>query len=343
MASGIPIYHVGQWFDAQPRSTTMFYATAKHTNPSKLLLLPGYHIITSPYYEYFGDNQQKFLDMIGREALRFMDRWLKGVPNGIDTEPPVTLYVMGKGLRQESEWPPARAVSTDLFFAAGHVLASQIPAAGADTYKTDYTHDSSFGPTRGNRWLMFVLPDKAPDRADLDKKCLTWTTAPLDRDTEVTGHPLVEFWASSTAGDGDFFVYLEDVGPDGRATLVDEMPQRAGFSGLYDNDTLIRRGASGVDLMPDLPWHGYEKAQYNPNVFGGGPVKITFDLFPTSWVFAKGHRIRVSLAAADWPTFALNPELSPANDPAAADTVTPAITILHGPDHPSRVVLPVMP
>ena len=122
------------------------------------------------------------------------------------------------------------------------------------------------------------------------------------------------------------------------------MPQRAGFAAVHDNDTMILRGASGVDVEPELPWHGYEQSQYNPSIFADGkPVKITFDLHPTSWVFKKGHRMRVSLAAADWPTFRLHSALSPANDPAAPDNVVPTITILRGPDHPSRIILPVIP
>jgi hypothetical protein len=343
MESGIPIYHLGGWFDAQPRSTTLFYATAKDTNPSKLLMLPGYHILMSPFYEYLGDNQQTYLDMIGREQLRFMDKYLKGMDNGIDTEPPVTLYVMGKGLRQEADWPLPGQTLTDYYFSDKNTLTTDKPAAGHDAYQTDFTHDSRFGSRKGNRWLMFIIPDDAPDRAELDKKCLTYTSAPVVQDTEVTGHPIVEFWASSTARDGDFFVYLEDVTPDGKAVLIDEMPLRAGFAALHDNNTMILRGATGVDVKPELPWHGYEKAQYNNNVFAdGAPVKLTFDLHPTSWVFKKGHSIRVSIAAADWPTFRLNPVLSPANDPASPDNVIPTITILRGPDHPSRIILPVI-
>jgi putative CocE/NonD family hydrolase len=344
MESGIPIYHLGGWFDAQPRSTTLFFATAKNTNPSKLLMLPGYHIIMSPFYEYFGDSQQKYMDMIGREQLRFFDRYLKGIPNGLDTEPPVTLYVMNSGLRQEQEWPPSRQVSTDYYFADGGALAASAPAPGSMQYKADLSHDSRFGPNKGNRWLMFIIPPEAPDRAELDKKCLTYTTAPLERDTEVTGHPIVEFWAQSTAPDGDFFAYLEDVAPDGRAILISEMPQRAGFAALHDNDTMILRGAARVNVKPELPWHGYEKAHYDPQIFASGaPVKLAFDLHPTSWVFKKGHRIRVSLAAADWPTFNLHPALSPANDPASPGNTVPTITILHGADHPSRITLPVIP
>lgn len=344
MKSGIPIYNVGGWFDAQPRSTTIFFSTARKTNPSKLLMIPGYHILASPFYKYLGENQDRVLNGINVETLRFFDRWLKGIQNGIDTEPPISIDVMGKGWRTENEWPLARQKNTDYFFSGGNALATAPGAAGADDYKSDFTHDSSFGPNKGNRWLMYIIDDRVPDRVEKDKQCLTYTTGILDSDTEVTGYPIADFWVSSTAGNGDFFLYLEDITPDGKAVLVDESPMRAGFAGLKDINRIILHGATGVDVLPKLPWHGYEKADYVDGIFNGGNiVELKFDLLPTSWVFKKGHRIRLSIATADWPTFLLDPTLSPSNRPDAPDNILPTITIHRDADHPSRIILPVIP
>ena len=344
MEFGIPIYHVGGWMDAQPRSTTLFYATAKKTNPSKLLMIPGYHILTSPFYRYFGESQERALKGIGTETLRFFDRYLKGVKNGVDTEPPVNLFVMGKGWRSENEWPLAREKYTNFYFGGENMLSVKQAEGGADSYKTDFTHNSGFGPKKGNRWLMYVIPDEVPDRAELDKQCLTYTTAPMDEDLEVTGHPIIDFWVSSSADDGDFFAYLEDVAGDGKAVLITESPVRAGFAGLHDINKVIRRGASGVDVLPKLPWHGYEKADYVDGIFAGGKiVELKYDLLPTSWVFKKGHRIRVSIAAADWPTFRLDPKLSPSNKPDDPANIIPTVKIYRDATRPSHIELPVIP
>jgi putative CocE/NonD family hydrolase len=187
-------------------------------------------------------------------------------------------------------------------------------------------------------------PDEMPVRTEQDKLCLTYTTAPLDRDTEVTGHPIVEFWASSTADNGDFFVYLEDVDENGEAILVTEGLLRAGFSELHDNDAMIRDGATGVDVKPELPWHGYKKSQYDDAVFANGnTARLTIDLLPTSWLFREGHSIRISIACADWPTFEILPELSPTNDPADPNNTIPDITIFRGGDRPSSISLPIIP
>lgn len=131
-------------------------------------------------------------------------------------------------------------------------------------------------------------PEKVPDRTQEDEKCLTYTTAALSEDTGITGYPILSLYVSSTSDNANFHVYLEDVDENGKAILVTEGLLNAGFAGQYDNDTMILGGSTGIDVLPDLPWHGYETAQYNADVFSdGGVVELTFELFPTSWTFKK--------------------------------------------------------
>jgi len=149
---------------------------------------------------------------------------------------------------------------------------------------------------------------------------------------------------SSTADYGDFFIYLEDVDETGEALLVSEGLLNAGFKNLVSNDEEILSGKSGVNVLPELPWHGFEKAEYVHQVFADGKIiELLIDLKPTSWVFKKGHRIRVSIAAADWPTFRLNPRLAPDNNPKNPANIVPLITVHRGKDHPSRIELPIIP
>jgi predicted acyl esterase len=344
MESGIPIYNHGGWMDPFIRGTMELYATLKDTNPSKLVVDAGYHEGYSPYWEYFGENEEKILQKYGIEMLRYYDHYLKGIKNGINTESPVLIYNMnGEGWRTENEWPLARQELTKYYFNESGVLNTQISNSGSDLYTVDYEHDSRWGSYKTNRWQMFE-PDELPVRTEMDKLCLTYTTAPLAKDTEVTGHPIVEFWASSTANNGDFFFYLEDVDENGEAILVTEALLRAGFNELYDNNTMIMDGITGVDVLPELPWHGYKKSQYNDNVFeNDNIVQLTVDLLPTSWVFKDGHSIRVSIACADWPTFEILQELSPSNDPSDPNNIVPDITIFRDADHPSSIMLPIIP
>ena len=168
------------------------------------------------------------------------------------------------------------------------------------------------------------------------------TSRPLEQDTEVTGHPIVHFWVSSTADYGDFFVYLEDVDEKGEAYYITEGKLRAGFAGLVPQEDMLPSEAR-IDVLPDLPYHGFKDSDYVKGIFAGGNiVELTFDLFPTSWVFKKGHRIRVPIACADWPTFDLHPRLSLRNDPNDPVDIVPTVIVYRDAKHPSRIELPVI-
>ena len=190
---------------------------------------------------------------------------------------------------------------------------------------------------------MFGVAETLPYRTEMDKQSLTYTTEPLSEDTEVTGHPIVHVWASSTADYGDFFFYLEDVDENGESVLVTDYYHRAGFATLVDNDEMIPNNP-GIDVLPDLPWHGYREADYTDRVFADGAiVEVVTDLHPTSWVFKAGHRIRLSIATADWPVFELHPKLSPSNRPDGSDNIVPTIAIHRGGERASYIELPVIP
>jgi len=347
MKKGIAVYNVGGWFDTFVRGTTEYFATMEKTNPSRMLIVPGFHGGGGPYWEYLGEAPDILMDNGFQELLRFYDRYLKGIDNGIDREPPVLIYVMnGEGFRQENEWPLARGEERKLYFGPGNSLSDKRGTPGHDRYVAEFTHDARWGKKKGNRWLatMGRAPDALPIRTALDKKCLTYTSQPMAADTEVTGHPVVRFWVSSSADYGDFFVYLSDVDEKGEAVQVTEGVLRAGFAKMVDNDEAIMGGGSGVDVLPDLPWHGYESTDYVHAIFAGGNVvELEFDLKPTSWVFRRGHSIRVSIACADWPTFRLHPRLCPDNDPENPANIVPIITVFRDDKRPSYITLPVIP
>ena len=348
MRAGIPVYHFGGWFDAFTRGTFELYCTMAAANPSKLIVGPSYHDFTSgPFWRYFGISGEQAEDFYLTEHLRFYDRYLKGIRNGIDAEPPIYLYVMnGCGWRFEDAWPPARGVLTRYFFAGNHLLTRARCEEGADTYKADLAHDARYTESQGNRYLAIGMnaPSAPPIRTEKDKQCLSYTSEPFPADTEVTGHPLARLWVSSTANDGDFFVYLEDVDENGEALLVSEGQLRAGFAGLRDNNKMVREGRTNVEVLPKLPWHGFHRSQYNAKVFAGGAiVELVIDYQPTAWVFKHGHRVRVSIGCADYPTFRLHPLLSPRNSPDAPDNVLPTVSVHHDASHPSCIELPVIP
>ena len=346
--SEIPILNVGGWFDAFSRGSFELYATLQSTNPSKLLMPPSYHDFnTGPFWGHFGYKNNEVLALSLTEHLRFFDRHLRGIENGYDEEPPVLLFVMnGEGWRFEREWPLARAQAREFFLGNGLGLSEVESVAGKDEYTVDLGHSSSYGSNNGNRWKGISLesPDVLPDRREKHAQSLVYTSGALASDMEVTGHPIARLWISSTEDYGDVFVFLEDVAENGESILVTEGGLRADFHQLRDNNRMVLGGKTDINVLPELPWHGYEEADFVDAPFADGAiVEMVIDLAPTSWVFREGHKVRLSVTGADYPTFSLHPELSPSNDPDSEDNRVPTITVHRSADHPSALELPWIP
>ena len=146
-------------------------------------------------------------------------------------------------------------------------------------------------------------------RADV----LCYTSAPLEEDLEVTGPVKVILYAASSAIDTDFTAKLVDVYPCGCAQNL---------------PTVIRaRYRASMWQRPHQP----------------GQVECyEIDLWATSNVFAAGHRIRVEISSSNFPRFDRNPNTG--HELGADAEMLPAMqTIFHDREHPSRLVLPIVP
>ena len=137
---------------------------------------------------------------------------------------------------------------------------------------------------------------------------------------EVTGHPLVTLHVSSTAKDGNFFVYLEDVAPRGRVEYVTEGMLRALHRKLSDDPPPYRT---------PVPYRTFLRVDASALV-PGEVAELVFALYPTSYLFKKGHSIRVTVAGADKDHFENNPD------------APPTVRIHRSARFPSHIDLPVM-
>jgi len=345
--SGIAVYNRGGWFDYHVRDSALWFATLKGHTPTKLMIAPTGHggfpvadgealYRAGPYFELFGleDTQHD----INAEKLRFFDYHLRGIDNGFADEAPVQIFVMGEGWRDEQEWPLARAIHTRLHFGPGGSLGQEPGADAQDSYKVDFTTTST--SNGASRWNYMISSAETPLSLDHDaQRRLSYQTAPLPADTEVTGHPVVELVLSSTAAEADVFVYLEDVAPDGSSLLVTEGQLRGNYLALRAIDGMMAQEGRSLGVRPDLPWQGFDAADYVPEPLAdGAQVRLVFDLMPTSWVFREGHRIRLSLAGADADNFATHPGLQAMAEAGGAPT-----WFVHRGAAGSALVLPVIP
>ncbi len=152
-----------------------------------------------------------------------------------------------------------------------------------------------------------------------DQKALTYTTSPLEKDLEITGHPVIHLWLSTEAPDLDVFAYLEEVDEQGKSFYLTEGCLRVSHH---------KQGQAPFNNL-GLPYPSHYQKDLAP-IPAGKPVDLTFSLLPVSYRFQKGNRIRLSIVCADADNFD-----SPVIHPA------PGLQLLRGGNHPSYVQLPV--
>jgi putative CocE/NonD family hydrolase len=321
----IPTFNVGGWFDIFLGGTIANYQAMRALGqPTKLLIGPWSHTSsTNPIGDLdFGIGSQ--LAMVDLQAdfhrlqLRWFDHWLKGIDTGLLSEAPIKLFVMGANTwRDEQDWPLARAVETPFYLRSGGGLSRDLPAVERPDR---YTYDPRQPvPTHGGALLMAPeFPNGPVDQRSIEARpdVLTYTTPPLDRDTEVTGPIRVQLWACSSAPDTDFVARLVDVYPDGRAINLTDGIVRARY----------RNGLSEAPIEP------------------GQPYRFDIDLWATSNLFKAGHRIRLQVTSSNFPRWDRNPNTGhPFGTDSEADLRTADQTILHDSAHPSHAVLPIVP
>jgi uncharacterized protein len=123
------------------------------------------------------------------------------------------------------------------------------------------------------------------------------TSDPLDADVEITGHPIVQLFITSTHTDGAFFVYLEEVDENGKVTYLTEGELRALHRRISNEQPATK--------LP-VPYHSFKKKDTMPLV-PGQVAELRFGLQPISVLVKKGHRLRIAIAGHDKDTFARIP------------------------------------
>ena len=257
--------------------------------------------------------------------VRWFDRWLKRVENGIDEEPPLRLYMTGANEWLDlADWPPPAAEEQTWFLAAGDGRSAaslndgELRRDPGGAVATDeYTHDPydpvpTIGGHGGVGWMWSSGP---LDQREVEARALTYTSEALGDDTDVVGEPLVRLYASTSAADTDFIVTLSDVHPDGYSEIV----RQGALRGRY------RGGAETEELME--PGRVYE---------------LAWRMTPVVHRFRADHRIRVTVASSSFPNFL--PNAGTAEPPHLATRgVVATNRVQLGGENASRIVLPVVP
>lgn len=262
--------------------------------------------------------------------VRWFDRHLKGIDNGADGDAPVRIFVMGiDRWRDERDWPlPDTDFTRCYLHSAGH--ANTAAGDGALTFEAprDEPHDTyrydprDPVPTLGGATRLtgsLIAANGGPrDQRPLDSRAdvLTFVTAPLERDLEVTGHVELVLYASSSVSDTDFTGKLVDVHPDGRAEILTDGILRARFRDSLSEPT------------PLVPGRVYE---------------LHIDVGATANVFRAGHRIRLDVSSSNFPRFDRNTNTGGTIAIEGADALVDAVNcVFHDALRPSHLLLPVI-
>ena len=313
--------HAGGWHDIFLRGSIENFIGMRKSSPAReaqrLLIGPWAHAATSTEGK-IGDvtfGKQAVLDMNGT-VLKWADFALKDQRNEYATGAPVRLFIMGENVwRDEQEFPLARTKYTNYYLRKGGLDTAR-PGAGEPEVYTYNPADPV--PTIGGRLCCSgqIPPGPADERPNESRPdVLVFSTAPLSRDVEVTGWVQVKLYASTSAADTDFTAMLTDVDPSGYSRF------------LTDGIVRARYRNSRTTAEPIEPNRVYE---------------YTIDLWATGNLFQTGHRIRLAVSSSNFPRFQRNLNTGEGGM-GTTRMVTAKQTIYHDEQHPSALVLPVIP
>ena len=324
----VPVLHISGWYDDEQVGTPLNYIGmtthgSKSVRTSQHLLMgPWPHGINSKSKLGDVDFGPTAIIDLKKTMLRWYDAWMKDMDNGVKSEPPVRVFVMGANhWADEQEWPLARAQFTDFYFHSGGrantldgdgQLSTDAPGAEkADKFVYDpanpapFITDPSFAQIGG--------PDdyRAIERRD---DVLVYTSKPVTADTEVCGPIKVTLYAATSAKDTDFTAKLIDVWENGFAERLSDGIVRARF----------RNGMSKQELAQPGAVHEYH-----------------IDAWNTCEMFKVGHRIRLEISSSAFPKYSRNLNTGEALG-KNSDMIKAEQTIYHDAEHLSHVTLPVV-
>lgn len=327
-----PALNFGGWYDLFLGGTLANYTAMKSRTRQKLVIGPWVHGYNGGVYaeRNFGLMAHDAVAEVTAEQIRWFDHWLKGQDNGVPAEKPVKIFVMGADAwREEADWPLPDTDWQCWYLHSGGRAGSDLEDGTLDTrapasephdaYRYD-PHDpvSTVG---GATFLpgLFVAANAGPrDQRAIEARAdvLTYTSAVLTRDLEVTGPVRLVLYVRSDAPDTDFTGKLCDVYPDGRAMIL--------------TDGILRAR--------------YRESFTAPRPLCAGEIhRLEIDLVATANVFRAGHRLRLEVSSSNFPRFDRNTNTGGViARESAADFRTAHNEIWHDERHASHLVLPVI-
>lgn len=329
----VPVLHISGWYDDEQIGTPLNYigmtkhaATPQARAGQRLLMGPWGHVVNKESKIGEVDFGPQSLIDLPTEELRWFDRWLKNSTKetAAPEEPPVRIFLMGTNQwRDEHEWPLARTQWTSYYLHSEGRANSRFGNGSLSTTipGTDEPYDSySYDPARPVPFITEPTSSQIggpDDYAAIERRddVLVYVTDPLTEDIEVTGPIRLDLYASSSAPDTDFMAKLVDIWPTGFTQRLCDGMVRARFREGMDRPSLIE---------PGRIYH------------------YSIDCWNTSQMFKVGHRIGLEISSSAFPKYDRNLNTGAPLGMTTEMTVAEQ-RIFHDEEHPSAVVLPIIP
>ena len=324
----VPALHFGGWYDTFTRGSIAIWNGVKKystntdaRNKQWLIMGPWDHDSMSVHIadimpstkigkRDFGKNA---VNTYGESITEFFDYFLKGKDNGFIDSKRIQYFNIGENnWREADEWPPASVETQSYYLSVNNKLSKNSSDQNSvSNYK--YNPSNPITITEGtNVWQRSA---EMRDRAILLERddVITFETEELNTDTEITGNIILELFASSSAIDTDFTAAIVDVYPDGYSLLIQEGILRASHRNKNEKPSHI-----------------------NPHEI----YQFDIDLWATSYVIPKGHKLRLEVSSSNFPRFARNlnngEPIGLSNDIVIAEQ-----KIYYGKEYPSKILLPI--
>lgn len=253
-------------------------------------------------------------------VLRWMDRYVRGVENGVEQEPPVSVFVMGENRWVDAKRWPLPGTRPLTFYLAGADSSSRLgrllPALNPDPEEFSVFESDPSTPVTD----PYAEESGAHDYRSMVERddVLTFETAPMEEDLRVIGAITADMYLAVEAEDTDLWVRVQDVAPDGTA-----------YNLMNPGLDVLRASYRNQSRVPQL---------LVPNRI----YRLRLDNLLTGNLFQAGHRIRIQVSTSFFPWFSRN--LHSGASEVFGDNLQPArITLYHDRRRPSRITLPVVP
>ncbi len=326
----VPVLHVSGWYDDDIIGTHLNYigmsknGKSEHArNNQKLIIGPWqHHVNVSRKLGDIDFGESALIDLRSIE-LGWFDHWLKGVDNGIVSEPKVEIFTMGSNVWRKSDSWPLRETRHVKYFIHSTGRANTSVGDGTLTASEptleeiadEYSYDPS-APCPNIYDTSAVAAENPYDQRPIERRedVLVYSSPPLTSELEITGPVQVNLYASSSAPDTDFWAQLTDVFPNGYSMHLTEGIIRGRYRNSLEKPELLEPGKI------------YE---------------FRIDLWITSNLFQRGHRVRLDISSSSFPKYDRNPNTGH-DFGVDSELAVAQQRVYHSRKYPSHLALPVI-